>query len=241
MNEAMYTSLADWFHLLTPPKDYVETAEAHRDWFGELSSKPVRTVLELGCGGGNNASHMKAWFDLTLTDLSPDMLAQSRSLNPECEHIEGDMRTLRLGRTFDAVLIDDAISYMTTEEDLLAALSTARAHLEPGGVAIFAPDETAEEYAPMSEHGGEDGEDRAMRYFSWDDVPVGTQVQTTYVYVLRDAAGVRVEHETHTFGLFPIETWESLIRRAGFEPHRRSLQHYQHPDTQQHLFAGIAI
>ena len=41
------------------------------------------------------------------------MLELSRTLNPDCEHLEGDMRTLRLGRTFDAVLIHDAVMYMT--------------------------------------------------------------------------------------------------------------------------------
>ena len=48
------------------------------------------------------------------------MLALSATLNPECEHLEGDMRTLRLGRTFDVVFIHDAISYLTTEDDLRA-------------------------------------------------------------------------------------------------------------------------
>ena len=241
MTYEMYGSLASWFHLLTPPKDYVETAASHVELFDLLSSRPVGTVLELGSGGGNNASHLKRRYAMTLTDRSTEMLATSRGLNPECEHIEGDMRTLRLGRTFDAVLIDDAISYMTTEEDLLAAMTTARVHLEPGCVAVFAPDETAEEYVPATEHGGEDGDDRAMRYFSWDDTPVGTTVRTVYVYVLRDATGVRVEHEIHTFGLFPLATWDALIRRAGFEPHRRSIQHWQHAQTRQYIFAGVAI
>ena len=36
---------------------------------------------------------------MTLVDLSEEMLAVSRELNPECEHLQGDMRTLRLGRT----------------------------------------------------------------------------------------------------------------------------------------------
>ena len=33
---------------------------------------------------------------MTLTDIAPGMLAMSESINPECEHIVGDMRTLRL-------------------------------------------------------------------------------------------------------------------------------------------------
>jgi hypothetical protein len=40
---------------------------------------------------------------MTLVDLSEEMLVVSRQLNPECQHHQGDMRTVRLGRTFDAV------------------------------------------------------------------------------------------------------------------------------------------
>ena len=51
---------------------------------------------------------------MTLVDLSAEMLEVSRQLNPECEHIQGDMRTIRLGRQYDAVLVHDAVDYVTT-------------------------------------------------------------------------------------------------------------------------------
>ena len=125
----MYTDLAPWFHLLTHPSDYREEAEFVTRVADEVVEGRAETLLELGSGGGNNASHLKARFDCTLTDLSPDMLALSEGLNPECEHIQGDMRTLRLGRTFDVVFIHDAVSYLTTEDDLRAAVETAAAHV----------------------------------------------------------------------------------------------------------------
>ena len=56
--------------------------------------------------------------EMVLVDISPGMLAMSRALNPELEHHEGDMRTVRLGRQFDAVFVHDAVCYMTTETDL---------------------------------------------------------------------------------------------------------------------------
>lgn len=65
-------------------------------------------ILELGCGGSNNAYHLKGSYQMTLTDLSESMLAVSRQLNPECTHLQGDMRVLRLGMTFDAVFVHDA-------------------------------------------------------------------------------------------------------------------------------------
>jgi len=92
------------------------------------------------------------------------MLALSRSLNPECEHIPGDMRTMRLGRSFDAVFIHDAIDYMTTRPDLQQALETAFIHCQAGGVALFVPDYVRETFEPSTEHGGTDGHERGLRY-----------------------------------------------------------------------------
>src|SRR5262245_11097513 len=107
----LYTAFSRWWPLLSAPEDYAEEAEFYRRLFVAGCARPPQTLLELGCGGGNNASHLKKHFRLTLTDLSPDMLAVSRALNPECEHVPGDMRALRLGREFDAVLIHDAVAY----------------------------------------------------------------------------------------------------------------------------------
>src|SRR5438094_2690711 len=111
----LYGELASWFHLLSSPPDYAEEADFACKLLMEPGTAPPRTVLELGSGGGNNASHLKAHFEMTLVDLSPGMLELSRDLNPECQHILGDMKTLRLGRVFDAVFVHDAIMYITTE------------------------------------------------------------------------------------------------------------------------------
>ncbi len=135
----LYDELADWFHLLTAPEEYADEAAFILDLLRERVDGPLETLLELGSGGGNTASHLRAHLRLTLTDLAPAMLDLSRTLNPGCEHLLGDMRTLRLGRTFDAVLVHDAIMYMTSEADLRAALETAFVHLRPGGAAVIAP------------------------------------------------------------------------------------------------------
>ncbi len=146
------------------------------------------------------------------------MLAISRSLNPECEHIRGDMRTLRLGRTFDAVFVHDAIMYMTTEEDLRAAITTAAEHLRPGGAALFAPDHVRESFEPATRSGGHDGPGRAARYleWTWDPDPADTHYVSDFVYLLRDERGrIRSEYDRHVLGLFPRETWLRLVTGAG--------------------------
>ena len=136
----LYGEFAPWFHLLTDPAEYAEDAQFYGDALVEACDGPLLTLLELGSGGGNVASHLKQRFALTLVDLSPEMLKLSKSINPDAEHLAGDMRSVRLGREFDAVLIHDAISYITTDADLRRTIETAFVHLRPGGAAIFAPD-----------------------------------------------------------------------------------------------------
>ena len=92
-----YGELAEWWPLISPPEDYAEES-AFAATVLASASIPVREVLELGSGGGHSAVHLKAQFTMTLVDLSDEMLAVSRQLNPECEHHQGDMRTVRLGR-----------------------------------------------------------------------------------------------------------------------------------------------
>jgi SAM-dependent methyltransferase len=218
----LYSDLAGWFHLLTAPEDYAEEAAFFTRVLTEHSGRPARTVLELGSGGGNNASHMKRRFDLTLSDRSPEMLAISRALNPECEHVEGDMRTLRLGRTFDAVFVHDAVAYLTTNDDLRAAMTTAFEHCEPGGIALFVPDDLRETFAPSTRHGGHDGagdDRRALRYveWSWDPDPSDTWFMSDFAYLLRDGDDVSVVQDRHVCGLFPRATWLALLADVGFE------------------------
>jgi len=166
----LYDGLAAWWPLLSPPDDYLDEAGFFHRTLSAASLPPEPTLLELGSGGGNNALHLKAHFArVTLTDLSPRMLEVSRALNPDCEHIVGDMRTLRLGRAFDVVFIHDAIDYMTTRQDLRLALETAAVHCAPGGLALVVPDHVRETFRPDTEHGGSDGGDgRALRYLEWD-------------------------------------------------------------------------
>jgi ubiquinone/menaquinone biosynthesis C-methylase UbiE len=220
----LYNELATWFHLLSSPSDYAEEAEFAYGLIVEAGSKRPVHVLELGSGGGNNASHLKAYFAMTLVDPSPGMIELSRQINPECEHLQGDMRTLRLDRKFDAIFIHDAIMYMTSEEDVRKALETAAFHLELGGVLLVMPDMIKETFVSLTTHGGHDsntGDGRSIRYIEWtfDPDPSDTTYTVDFAYLLREGnQPVRVIHETHVFGIFPREKWLMLFQNAGFQP-----------------------
>jgi SAM-dependent methyltransferase len=215
-----YTELADWFHLLTAPEEYAEEAALYLRVIREALGGPPRTLLELGSGGGNNASHYKHHVTSTLVDLSPAMLAVSQRLNPECEHLQGDMRTVRLGRAFDVVFIHDAVMYLTTEVDLRQAIETAYVHCRPGGVALFVPDCVRETFVPRTEEGGHDGDGRAMRFleWSWDPDPSDTTCLVEFAYLLHeDGQPPRCEYERQNFGLFGRADWLRLFAEVGFQ------------------------
>ncbi len=215
----MYTDLSGWWPLLSSPAEYQEEAAVFGETLRAHACRPLRSLLELGSGGGNNASHLKRHFDMTLVDRAPGMLAVSRALNPECRHIPGDMRTVRLGRAFDAVFIHDAIAYLTTEDELAQAMATAWVHCATGGVALFVPDCTRETFHPSTSHGGHDGDGRGLRYLEWsmDPDPADTTYETHFAYLLRETdATVRCVQDRHVLGLFTRATWLRLIRAAGF-------------------------
>ncbi|HPI57793.1 MAG TPA: class I SAM-dependent methyltransferase, partial [Syntrophales bacterium] len=196
----LYRDLADWYPLLTPVDDYAEEAAFYRHLFKTHCKRLPRTLLDLGSGGGHNAAHLKAALACTLVDVEPAMLALSRRLNPECEHIQGDMRSVRLGRAFDCVLVHDAISYMTSRADLASAIATAFKHTGPGGVAMFQPDFILETFEPGTETGGSDGNGRGLRYLEWRWVPDSeTDMYVTDIaYLLREESGAaKVIHDRH--------------------------------------------
>jgi SAM-dependent methyltransferase len=221
----LYGDLAGWWPLLSPPNEYAEEAEVYRQVFLEAAASKVRRVLELGSGGGNNASHLKAHFSMTLVDRSEPMLAVSRALNPECAHFHGDMRSVRLGETFDAVFLHDALSYLTTMEGVIDAARTAREHCSPGGVALFVPDYVTETFEPGTDHGGYDEGTRGLRYLEWvwDPDPGDSTIEADMVYLLREGDQVSVVHDRHPQGLFPTSIWMDALSTAGFEAEFRSI------------------
>lgn len=239
----LYRELAEWWPLMSSPDEYAEEAALFQRAIIRHARRPVRTVLELGSGGGSNASYLKRRFTMTLVEPSPGMLAVSRRLNPDCEHVPGDMRDVRLGRRFDAVFIHDAVAYMATESDLRAAMATAFVHCEPGGVALFVPDHVRETFQSETSHGGHDGPDgRGMRYleWSWDPDPNDTSCVAEYVYLLREASGaVRAVHDRHFEGLFPRQSWLDWLADAGFEPSIVALDHSELEPGTYEAFAAV--
>lgn len=240
----LYRELADWWPLISPMAEYAADAAVLRRVFAS-APEPVRTILDLGSGGGHVASYLKDAARLTLVDISAEMLGASRALNPDCEHIQADMLTLRLRRCFDAVLVHDAVDYVTSEADLALVAATASAHCRPGGVAVFAPDHTADTFRPGRGGGGgsdESGRQASFRERTSDPDPADEWIESEYEFRLRAADGsVQVVRESHRLGAFRSATWMRVLTAAGFEPEPGDVaDQYAGPAAGglRHLFIG---
>ncbi|MDY0163528.1 class I SAM-dependent methyltransferase [Desulfobotulus sp.] len=236
----LYTDLAwlwpMWGDAATEYAPYCQhvTAQIRRHAKG-----PVHTLLDIGCGGGKNVFNLKREFRVTGLDLSPAMLAQAGELNPECAFVHGDMRTARLGKTFDAILMDDAISHMNCRKDFEAAFRTAFAHLNPGGVLVVAPDVMTETFrqnrttvTPVLQ----DGLDLVIIENVNDPDPSDGQYETTILYLIREQGRLRIETDHWTMGIFPRETWKQVLGEAGFHVHEGL---YSHGDDEYTVFTCV--
>jgi hypothetical protein len=216
----LYAELAEWWPVFSDHAEYRRETARFLRLLRHSTKRVPRTLLELGSGGGSSASYLKAHFAMTLVDLSDDMLKVSRRLNPECEHVKGDIRRVRLRRTFDAVFVHDAICHMTTEASLSATMKTAYVHCRPGGSALFVPDFVRETFVAGTDDGGGDSDRGSVRFLQWvvDPDPTDTTYVVDFAILLRDRRGrARVVHDRHVQGLFPRARWLALLREAGFK------------------------
>jgi perosamine synthetase len=119
-------------------KDYAAEVTFLESCFARFATKPVRRVVDLGCGTGRHVAELVGRdLDVVGVDQSSAMLGVARRRVPGARFVESDMRAVSLGETFDAVVVlFAALSYMTTPEAIRAALMAARRHLVPGGLLV---------------------------------------------------------------------------------------------------------
>ncbi len=216
----MYDEFAHLWPLISDPAGYAEEASYWRQVLRDKLGPGRHAILELGVGGGNNLSHLTADFQATAVDLSDKMLANSRRLNPEVEHHVGDMRTVRLGKKFQAVLIHDAADYLLSEDDLRQTFQTAAIHLHPKGIFVAAPDQYRETFRQSQVyHRTRSKGELELTHIEYanDPDPSDTTTESIHFYLIRERGHLRIEQDRHIFGLFPLQTWLNLMEETGFQ------------------------
>jgi SAM-dependent methyltransferase len=136
---SVFKEYSHYYNLLYKDKNYVGEADYIDSLIQKHSLTHSHTVLNLGCGTGKHDNLLaEKGYEMTGVDFSTDMLDIARDNYPNIDFHEGDIRTLKLNKTFDVVLsLFHVISYQTLNKDIYDAFLTAKQHLKVGGIFIF--------------------------------------------------------------------------------------------------------
>ena len=210
-----YNDLAwteDW---LANPSDYEEEVLICVDLIKRTATEPPRTLLHLGSGAGGHDWIFKRHFTVTGVDISLGMLNKARITHPDIEYLEGDMRTLRLNRQFDAVVIPDSIDYMASLDDLRQAIQTAAAHLKTSGVLlVVAKTEETFQNNNFAYTGEKDGVHVTLFENNYLNPLLSSTYEATFVYLIRQQGELTIHTDRQVLGLFSQATWEKLFNDA---------------------------
>jgi SAM-dependent methyltransferase len=146
MDKNVFDAYSQYYDLLYKGKNYV----SETDYVDSLIQKYLpnaSTILELGCGTGIHASKLaEKNYTVVGIDKSESMLLRAELLKSKLPNYisqklsfsMGDIRTFEIEQKFDAVIsLFHVISYMTSDNDLVEAIQTAKKHLNENGVFIF--------------------------------------------------------------------------------------------------------
>jgi len=226
-----------YYDLIYRDKDYPAESEfVHaliRDYAPEALS-----VLDLGCGTGQHAIHfVKRGYSVVGVDRSEEMLAaaERRAANlaagerADLSFCAGDIRNVRLERTFDVVVaLFHVMSYQTGNDDIAAAFTTARAHLREGGLFIFdcwyGPGVLADPPQTRVKRFKTDGGSDVIRLSEPSLHPNANTVDIAFTLLVDEADSRRCEQieETHTMRYLFAPEIELFARAAGFDVVSRS-------------------
>jgi SAM-dependent methyltransferase len=135
--DKLYTDMARVYEIMY--RQFMDYDSEFSYYHALLQQNNVKSVLELGCGAGNNAERMlQNGYDYIGLDLSADMLALARKRLPLGVFVQADMSDFYLNRSFSAVLlVGRTTAYLLTNSAILNMLRCARQHLVSNGILVF--------------------------------------------------------------------------------------------------------
>ncbi|HSV87041.1 MAG TPA: class I SAM-dependent methyltransferase [Bacteroidales bacterium] len=216
-NWISYNELAWTEDLLAEPEAYEKEVNGYVNLINMAAKEPVQTLLHLGCGAGWHDRFFKKHFRITGVDISTGMINKAKDSNPEIEYFEDDMRTVRLNRKFDCVVIPDSIDYMATLPDLQKAIQTASIHLKHGGVFLIVGNTEDKFQSNNFAYTGEKGDIHVTVLENNYVNPYSPNTyEITMVYLIRHKGKLTKYVEESVAGLFSHSTWMEVLRRNGF-------------------------
>lgn len=101
-------------------------------------NKNTRSVLELGCGTGNNLLTLGKSMELTGIDISGEMLNIAKRKLPRCSFYRQDIRDFSFNKKFDLIIcLYDTLNHILLFSEWKKIFKNVNNHLNKGGLFIF--------------------------------------------------------------------------------------------------------
>jgi len=224
----VFGAYAGFYDALYADKDYESEVAFIVDVLTEHGVSAGASILDLGCGTGGHAVPLaRGGYVVTGVDLSSEMVERAvekaRTAGVDVEFTVGDVRTVRLGRTFDAVISMFAVvSYQLTNQDLAQTFETVAAHLAPGGLFVFdvwfGPAVLSERPEKRSKTVQAADGDTIVRNATPRLDVVSQTVRVDYeIERLRDGTVIDSARESHTVRFLFVQEIRQLLEAAGFD------------------------
>jgi SAM-dependent methyltransferase len=221
----VFSTYAKYYDILYKEKNYLGEVEYIEKLFLQYAARPVKTVLDLGCGSGGHAIPLAGHgYQVTGVDRSEEMLneAKKKTSSPNPKFIQSDLTRIDLGAKFDAVISMFAVfSYITENIDLTNAFQTIRQHLQPGGLFFFdswfgpavLAERPSDRYKVI-----EQGKDKILR-FAHPVLDILTHTVTVHYKIIHLSADRVLEEleESHPMRFFFPREIEYYLVSSGFE------------------------
>lgn len=212
----MYRDVADYYDQVHRARGRNSELEAALVTFEVRRRNPASaSMLDVACGSGQHLPFFAKDFDVTGIDLSESMLASATAKAPTVRLVAADMRTLDLGRRYDAVVsIDSGIGYLADQDDINGAVQSMVMHLEPEGVLMvegwYEPEFWVSSVSvDASTEGG-----RAIARFTRSSRD-GLRTELDIRYEVSDAVGHETVQELHVLRLSRAEDMRAAFEGAG--------------------------
>lgn len=215
---------------------YYDLAQEQKSWDAKvwhldnlLRRRGVQTVLDLACGTGAHLIELaRLGYRCMGQDLCRGMIEVARektaALGLMIDFFQGDLRTFRSSRIFDAVLAINVLSSQEDDGDFCAALVSARKALRPGGVFAFnvlnaeARPRSAPEALPMPQlfltAAAQKGEVEVIRFHNL--ALQGDLLHLTGIFLIEDEGKTRLEIQEDKLRLRRLDDIKALLADQGF-------------------------
>ena len=217
--QLLHNSLAKYYDRVYSYRDYLDEAVRLQNLIIKYSESGGNLLLDVACGTGLHLKYLKDDFSCTGVDVSKAMLKIARKNVKGVTFKEADMKTLRLGKQFDAIVcLLSSIGYVKTPASLEKTIWNFSKHLKKGGLALIEPSHAKSAYA-----NGEpriithDGKDAKIARINYTNFRQATAVLNMHILIAERGKDAKYFVDRHELGLFGINNTLRIMKAAGLK------------------------